>query len=119
MSLTHLLTHTVDIYRCSQDAGPLRTVERTWGPLSVDRTGVGADVQTRGERQADDGGGERTAGTHLCFMDVGEDVQEGDILHVRTGPGASEFPFLWVEGYSTPRGHHIELQLTATKEDPT
>jgi hypothetical protein len=115
MSLNHLLDHLVTVWRATESAGTLRSVTRTWSAGT--RTSLPAAIQVRGERQGDTGGGERTTGTYLGFMRAGADVQEGDILQVTAGP--DNWGFLLVGGVSSPRGHHTELELVDTPEDPT
>lgn len=114
MSLAHLLDHTVTIWRATEGfaSGGLRTVDKTWS--STGRTGLKAAIQVQGESRGDTGGGERTLGTHLGFMDAGANVQEGDIVQVTAGPGT--WQNMLVEGVSPPRGHHVELELSVTAE---
>jgi len=57
------------------------------------------------------------AGQYVAFMLKDADVQEGDILTVTSGPGS--FGYLLAQGVSSPRGHHTEVVLSQTTEDPT
>jgi hypothetical protein len=115
MSIDHLLDHLVSVWRKTESTGTLRSVTRSWS--NTGRTNVPAAIQTRSEKQGDTGGGERTTGTYLGFMRAAADVQEGDIIQVTAGPGS--WGFLLVDGVDEPRGHHTELELTDTAEDPT
>ena len=117
MGIGHLLDHTVTVWRATEslDAGGLRSVQKTWS--STGRTSLPAAIQVKGEAEGDTGAGERTTGTYQGFMLPEAPVQEGDIVQVTAGPGS--WGFLLVGGVSAPRGHHTEMELTDTEEDPT
>jgi hypothetical protein len=114
MSIRHLLDHVLTVWRATESTGVLRSVSRSWS--SGSRTGLPGAIQVRGEQVGDTGGGERVLGKYLGFMLAGADVIEGDIVEVTAGPGV--WGFLKVIGVSTPRGHHIELELEDTAEEP-
>lgn len=117
MSYSGLLDHTVTVYRKSQTVGTLRSVKRTYLPVAV---GAPMAVQTFSERFRDARGGQLTQGDYLGFAEVDLDVQEGDILAVTGGAdGWDNIGWLKVDGVSRPRGHHTEVVLVSTTEDPT
>lgn len=115
MSFAGLLQHTVDVYRATEGADLIGSVDRSWS--SSGRTGQKAAVQVKTEIFADtNGAGERVVGTYRIYMLVGADVQEGDILAVASGPGS--FDYLYAQQVYRPRGHHTEITATDTQEDP-
>lgn len=113
MSYSGLLNHVVTRYRKTETLGALRAVELTWSAL----TDLPAAIQVLDEVRTDEAGGTLTGGHYRGFMLAGVDVEESDILSVTAGPGS--FGFLKVQSAYQPRGHHMQLRLTHTTEDPT
>lgn len=113
MSYTSLLNHVVTRYRKTETFGALRATEETWTSLA----GLPAAIQVLDEIRTEEAGGTMTGGHYRGFMLAGADVQESDIITVTAGPGS--FGYLKVQSVYAPRGHHTQLRLTHTTEDPT
>lgn len=117
MTYSGLLGHVVTVYRKSQTVTSLRTVKRVFTPVVV---GAAMEVQTYPERYGDARGGQMVTGRYIGFGEAGLDIREGDIVAVTDGPeGWDNFGWLKVDGVSHPRGHHPEVELSSTTEDPT
>lgn len=110
-----LFTHTLTRYRAAEAKSTGQTVSRTWSAA----TGIPGEVQVLSEATQDDGGGERTVGQYKVFAGVSADILEGDIVKVTAGPGASGFPYLWVDSVYLPRENHLQARAHSTREDPT
>lgn len=115
MSYTSLLNDKVTIFRPTQVMGALQSADKKWDTVATD---VPAAVQViEPEMRVDVGPGIKTMGRYKCFLLVGQDVEDDDLIQVTSPSG--EFSYLQVDGVYRPRSRHTQTRCVGTTEVPT